>query len=205
MKGLLVCFEGLDGSGKRTQAEMLEERLQKSGIATAFYSYPDYSSVYGKRIDDFLKKRVEIGVEELSMLFLADMVKDSGKIVADIGSGKIVILDRYFFSTIAYQSAGGSDYGRMKRIEDAVGLPRPDIVFYMSIDARASSDRKSLQKGELDKLESDMPYLSKVAGFYDRMLDEGYGAREWAKIDASKDKDSIHEKIAAMVMKAIGH
>lgn len=204
MDGLLVCFEGLDGAGKRTQAKMLEESLGKSGIGTAFYSYPDYSSVYGKRIEDFLRKRIDMNVDELFMLFLADMVKDSGRVRDDLESGKVVIMDRYFLSTVAYQGAVGPNYERMKAVEDAVGLPKPDMVFYLDITAETSLERKNLQKGALDKHEGDKAYLEKVAGFYEMLIKEKYGAKEWVRIDGTQPKDSIHEKAAAMVRKAIG-
>lgn len=193
MDGKIIVIEGIDGSGKETQSRLLKENLEGKGKKAAVYCYPDYSSLYGERIKSFLYKKIDISVDELFFLYLIDMIKDNRRIFEDVKEGKYVIMDRFFFSTIAYQSAAGFLYEKAKELIKLIDMPRPDKVFYINISSEVSMERKEKQKGkiDMDKFESDKAFLSKVSGFYDRLKEESFHSNGWVEIDGNKSIEEI--------------
>ncbi len=203
IRGILVVIEGVDGTGKHTQSTALIEYLEKLGHKTSYYSYPDYTSPNGRRIDAYLHGRFEMDVDRLFDEYLNDMLKDKRKLERDLNEGKVVVIDRYFMSTIAYQSAQGFGYQRAKRKEDAAGLPRPDRIIYFEMPLYVSVARKEKQRAgemsEKDRFEGDEK-IQKGAGFYyGKMMEEGYPTRNWVSILAEGDVEKVHEKVVAAV------
>ena len=107
MAGRLVVIEGADGAGGEEQSRRLLVLLKERGIPAKRHQYPDYSGPIGRIIHDFLHKKYDFSPEMLLLLYGADMVKDVGKIHAWLKQDKVVILDRYFTSALAYQSMQG--------------------------------------------------------------------------------------------------
>ncbi len=204
MKGVLICLEGIDGAGKNTQAEMLAKRLG-SDMTIRKYSYPDYKSRYGKIIREYLDKKIEMEMDEFFFLQVLDKQKDRPSIEKQLMEGEVLIMDRYVYSHIAYESAGGFDYEAAKEIVEFSKMPNPDIVIYLDVAADVSMERKHKQhSGKLDRLEAMSSYLNKVREVYDRLYHERYGTGNWIKIDASKNPAEIHEEIYMEVCKLLG-
>ncbi|MCL5428015.1 MAG: dTMP kinase [Candidatus Marsarchaeota archaeon] len=196
MKGIFICIEGNDGSGKTTQVGLLKDALWKQGVDIGIYSYPTHDSRYGRIIrDEFLSGKVELSVEEQFLLYLLDMQADKKKIAADLSAGKVVITDRYFISTIAYQSAGKFDYEKAKAMEELMDLPRPDVIFYIDIPVLVAFERKMKQKGRADRFEGARSYLTKVGRAYEKLYNDRYGSRRWVKIDGLRSIEKIHREI----------
>jgi dTMP kinase len=193
MEGKVFVIEGIDGAGKATQTKILKKKLEDNGKNVSVYSYPDYSSVYGERIKSFLYKKIDIKVDELFMLYLADMVKDKTRIIDDVKKGYYILIDRFFFSTIAYQSAGGFPYDTGKEFVKLLGMPPIDTVFYINVPVDISMQRKEKQKGKMDvdKFESNKLFLSRVSTFYDKLKSENFYAKKWVEIDGSKPIEEI--------------
>ncbi len=197
MEGKMIVLEGIDGAGKATQANLLKEKFEKAGKQVSMYSYPDYSSVYGERIKSFLYKKITLNVEELFFLYLIDMIKDKKRMMEDIHSGKYLIVDRFFFSTIAYQSAGGFDYSRAKQIIKLIDLPVPYKIFYINVPVEVSMQRKEKQNGKMDvdKCESNKAFLSKVSEFYKKLKNERFYSESWEEIDGTQNIELINDLI----------
>ncbi|MCL4398232.1 dTMP kinase [Candidatus Parvarchaeota archaeon] len=193
MEGKIIVIEGIDGAGKATQAKLLKDALEKNGKTVSMYSYPDYSSVYGERIKSFLYKKITLKVDELFMLYIIDMIKDKSRIIESVKKGDYVVIDRFFFSTIAYQSAGGFSYETGKELVKLLDMPFVNKVFYISVPVSVSMQRKEKQKGKMDvdKFESDKNFLSSVSTFYDKLKNENFYAKTWEEIDGSKSIEEI--------------
>ena len=193
MEGKIIVIEGIDGAGKATQAKILKETLEREKKKVSVYSYPDYLSVYGERIKSFLYKKINLNVDELFMLYIIDMVKDRSNIIEAVKNGNYVIIDRFFFSTIAYQSAGGFSYENGKEIIRLLDMPVVDEVFYINVPVDISMQRKEKQKGKMDvdKFESNKKFLSNVSAFYDKLKNEGFYAKSWKEIDGNKSIEEI--------------
>ena len=197
MEGKIIVIEGIDGAGKATQSKLIREKLEEKGKDSLIYSYPDYSSVYGKRIKGFLYKKINIKVDELFMLYLTDMIKDRDKMLSEISNGKNLIIDRFFFSTIAYQSAGGFDYNKGKEIVKLMGMPVPDFTFYIDVPIEISMQRKEKQKGKMDvdKFESNKLFLENVSKYYNKLIQEKFYSKYWKMIDGKLKIEEINDLI----------
>ncbi len=198
MTGKIIVIEGIDGAGKATQSNLLKEWLEKKGKKVSLYSYPDYNSVYGERIKSFLYKKINLNVDELFLLYLIDMVKDKKKMLKEFEEGNYIIIDRFFFSTVAYQSAGGFSYDNAKEIVALLGMPAPDKVFYINVPVEVSMYRKEQQKGKMDvdKFESNKVFLSKVSEFYNKLAEERFYSVNWSILDGKQSVEDIAESIS---------
>jgi len=199
MKGVLVVFEGIDGSGKSTQAELLYQRLKEMGLNLYLGSEPT-DSHYGKiirKISD-VDTDISLPLEEEYRIFLEDRrlhVKE--KILPSLMAGRVVILDRYYHSTMAYQGAKGIDPKRIEE-ENESFAPRPDLLFLMDLDVNEAIKRIRDHRGSrLDSFEK-REYLMKVLDLY-RSFNHSYIRR----IDAKRDKIEIHQEIFNEVKRLI--
>ncbi|MBE0710800.1 MAG: dTMP kinase, partial [Candidatus Aminicenantes bacterium] len=118
-KGLLVVLEGIDGSGKTTQARSLLRRLRYRGHKAAFFREPTRGR-WGREIKRLAARADSLTPAEELELFVKDRRDNVAKnLVPALGAGKVVVLDRYYFSTIAYQGAKGIDMGKIRRMNEA--------------------------------------------------------------------------------------
>lgn len=199
--GRLIEFEGIDGSGKQTQAALLRERLLKRGVRVSSYSYPDYRSDYGQQIKSFLAGDIHLTGEEQFLIYLLDMVKDKPRVRQRLESDEFVVMDRYYLSTIAYQCANGVDYARAKKLVRLMELPTPSVVFYLDIPPSVSRERKRREKGAGDRFEEDARLLGGVGLLYDRLMRERFPTANWIRLDGMEQPEVIHERVLAAVEK----
>lgn len=197
MKGVLINFEGVDGSGKRTQSRLLKDALLQRGFKVAVFSYPDYGSEYGKRIKAFLEREVELSVEEQFLLFLLDIVKDQGRVRGLLQDGWVVILDRYFLSTLAYQSASGFDYEAAKEVVKLLNLTTPSLVFYLEVPVETAYRRKGEQNRTNDRandrFESNTEFLEKIEKVYERLFNDL--PLSLVRLNGAEEPHKIAEKV----------
>ncbi len=201
MKGRLIVFEGIDGSGTETQSKMLLKRLSDEGIHSVRIEYPDYEGDLGKLIRLFLDRKAELSTEMQFLLYAGDMVKDKEKINGWLSEGKTVICDRYFNSTIVYQGIRGFDKNNALGFAEQFGIPKPDIVFLLNISVEESKRRKMDEHGRLDRNESDRIFLKSVNSSYQKMAEDNVFGK-WFVIDGSESKQSIFKKVTNVLMKA---
>lgn len=185
-QGKLIVVEGGDGAGKTVQIDLLKEKLQ--GLVVFKYPTRRYHI-----LNDYLERKATVDPKSLFLLFLADIAEDQETVKKALDEGKTVILDRYVFSTIAYE-VNGIDYENGKRIVESVGYLNPDIILLLDIDPEASQERKKAQK-QLDRYEENAEYLGKVRANFLRLAEERFLTPNWHRIDASKDIQSVHSDI----------
>jgi dTMP kinase len=183
--GKLVVFEGIDGCGKETQIALLKEKL-----GAIVFKYPTRNN---KKLNDYLEKKLSIAPKELFHLFLSDIKEDQKNLVEALKKNKYVILDRYAFSTIAYELDVFS-YEEAKQIVASASLLKPDVVILLDIDEKTSQERKSKQK-QLDRYEENANYLKKVRGIFLKLFEERFLTPTWHKVDARKDIASVQADI----------
>lgn len=204
MKGMLIVLEGIDGTGKNTQRKLLEEHLVAKGMKVRYRHYPDYDHDYGKMLKGYLDRKRELSVQELFLLYIADMLKDRADVSKEIEEGFIVIMDRYYFSTVAYQSAGGFGYENAKRMLEILSLRKPELAFHIDMPVELSMSRKDKQKADEenskgDRNEVDASLQERTRAYYRKMVDEGFGAGRWVVINGSGTPEVIHAHIAEVV------
>ncbi|HRD01749.1 MAG TPA: dTMP kinase [Candidatus Saccharicenans sp.] len=158
--GLFIVFEGIDGCGKSTQVELLAKKLRRRGKKALTLSEPT-AGRWGQKIrESALDKDSLSPVEELE-LFIKDRKEDiKNNIRPALQSGQIVILDRYFYSTLAYQGARGLDMDEIRAKHNKFVI-RPDIVFILDVPVSLALKRIA-SRPIIYRLFEDRDYLQKV-------------------------------------------
>ena len=195
MRGLLIDIEGIDGTGKHTQSMMLKEKLEKIGYKVDIFSYPEYASIYGNIIKKFLDHKLELSFDEQFLVYLLDMIKDKIRVDRLLKNGHMVIMDRYFLSTIAYQCANGFSYQKAKDIMTIVSLSVPSIIFYLDLPIEIANQRKRKQKGVVDRFESDSHFLVNVKKIYNLLISDQFPSPVWKTVNGAQSPKSVHHEI----------
>ena len=191
-RGLLVVLEGIDGSGKTTQARALLRRLRRRGFKAAFFREPTRGR-WGREIKRLAVRADSLTPEEELDLFVKDRRENVEKNLRPaVRSGRIVVLDRYYFSTMAYQGAKGIDVGRIRRMNEAFALA-PDLVLVLDVDARAGLARIRGRRRR-DELFEREDYLVRV-----REIFRGLKGRRFVHIDGRGDKRAVARAIWSFV------
>ena len=187
-KGILIVIEGIDGAGKTTQAEILLEKLKEKGFDTACYREPS-GSKWGCEIKRKAALPDSISPEEELDLFLKDRRENVEKnLKPGLEEKKIIVLDRYYYSTIAYQGARGIDPEMLRRINEDFAV-RPDLVFILDVDARKGLKRIENRKNK-DMLFEREEYLVKVRKIFLSIRGENIFL-----VDAQRPEDEISREI----------
>jgi len=136
---VLINLEGIDGCGKSTQCKLLMEKFQKENENVVILKEPT-DGKYGQKLWEMLKGQREATTEEILDLFVKDRREHvDEKIKPALDNGKIVLMDRYYYSTIAYQAAAGIDVERIRK--DNEFAPKPDIVLIFDLPVDLAMER----------------------------------------------------------------
>jgi dTMP kinase len=187
--GLLIAFEGLDQSGKQTQAELLRDRLTSGSRSVRLLSFPDYHTPIGAEIGRALRGERDFGPDVMQLLYVANRYERKGEIVREKEAGTILVCDRYLASSVAYGEAHGLDAAWLTEMQKH--LPQPDMTFLLDIPPDVSARRKTTDR---DKYERDLSLLARVRDSYLRQAHAG-----WVRLDASRDRDAIAADVYAEV------
>ena len=182
MRGLLIAFEGLDQSGKQTQAERLRDRVVAAGRLVRLLSFPAYDTSIGTEIGRALQGDRDYGPEVMQLLYVANRYELKPQIEFELNRGTVLICDRYLASSVAYGEAQGLDAAWLMDIQKY--LPQPDVTFLLYINPEVSASRKTADR---DKYERDLALLGRVRDSYTRQASAG----GWAALDANRDREAV--------------
>jgi dTMP kinase len=188
--GVFIVFEGIDGSGKSTHIKLLAEELRGRGLHVLETSEPSKD-----RIGIFIREYAErngdrFTLETETLLFAADRYEHVKQVIAPaLERGQIVISDRYFYSSIAYQGATGIDLDWIREMNRFA--PRPDVGILLDITPEHSLERVNDRAKTVFEV-SD--YLRKVRDIYLGMVEQG----ELVRIDADRAKGRVRVEIQAL-------
>jgi dTMP kinase len=166
VRGILVALEGIDGTGKSTQAQRLTAIFREQGYAVTALHEPT-ESPWGRH----LREAMTAGYRRLAPsqeldLFLQDRRYDvAAHIQPALTAGQLVLMDRYYFSTIAYQGARGIDPEHIRRLNEAFA-PVPDLVFLLLISPAEALKRIRQGRGQTDDAFEQEEYLKSVDGIF---------------------------------------
>jgi len=193
--GFLIAAEGIDGAGKRTLCSFMKKFLESKEYDVIQYEYPDYSSIWGKIIEDYLHNKIELNINEQFFAYFIDILKDQDKIRQLLEKGKIVITDRYFSSTLAFQCAKGFNFQNAISIIKTMDVIEPDLALFIHIPPMLALQRKFKQKNTLDRHEKDLELLENVNNLYETMVSREILSKKWIKIDGNRDLRKIEEDL----------
>lgn len=196
--GKFMVIEGLDGSGQSTQGELLRDFLIKKGFEVILTKEPTLNSQAGKKIREILDKKINTEPKTLQELFIQDRKEHlENLIIPSLKEKKIVISDRYFFSTLAYGVAEGLDLDWLIKINDKFLLP--DLTFILKVSPEICLQRIEKRGGE-KKLFEEQGKLKKVWQTYE-MLPKRF--ENVYMIEGEKTIEEVFFQIKEMVFSII--
>ena len=194
MRGRLIVFEGLNGSGKTTQALMLVEALRNRGFKVEYTCEPTYG-----RIGDLIRLHVSrLKVRKPiyeALLFAADRYEHVFReIKPKLRKGVILVSDRYVYSSLAYQGAGGLSIEWLRSINSFA--PKPDLTIYLDISAEEALARKHKSTSRRTVFEGEK-FQSRVRDIYLKLAEE----EDFLKFEGAKPIKTIHREILRKVLR----
>lgn len=190
VKGALIAFEGLDQSGKETQAKRLRARLEAAGREVVALTFPCYETAIAREIAKALQGEREYPPDVIQLLFVANRYEYRPRIEEWLAAGRIVLCDRYLASSIAYGEAQGLDPQWLADMQR--GLPAPALTVLIDIAPGTAVTRKALGR---DRFERDLTLLAKVRESYLRQA-QGPG---WVRIDGEQSIDAVAADVRAVI------
>lgn len=190
--GVFLCIDGIDGCGKSTHAKLLKKWLISMGREVLMTDEPTDNPI-GRILKKSLCGRFYLPVETEALLFAADRMQHVYKVIKPaIESGKIVITERYVYSSFAYQNARGLP---MKWLEEINRWAiEPDLTLIIDLPAEIAMHRKK-RKGNLDKFERDLSLQRKVRENYLQIArDKGL-----AVINGRRSIEEVQQEIRKLV------
>ena len=199
MKGFLISFEGIDGSGKSTQARKLYEFLKEEGYEVSLYRDPG-STPLAEHIREVI---INYTMDPITELLLFESARSSlvwEKIFPDLTSGKIVIVDRFMDSTTAYQGYGREiNLGTVSILNHIATRGRkPDLTFILNLPSELALQRLKEQKTKFE----EPNYLKKVRDGYLQIF-YSEKERDIRLIDASKSEEEVFEEIKTITLERL--
>ena len=182
MTGYLIAFEGLDQSGKQTQAESLRDHLTARGRVCQLLSFPDYTTHIGSEISKALHGDRDYPPDVLQLLYVANRGEKRTAIEAWIAQGVVVICDRYIASSIAYGDAHGIDAAWLTEIQRF--LPPPDLTILLDIAPDTAVGRKAQAR---DRFERDLDLLNRVRASYRRQA----ASPGWVRLEGERARTEV--------------
>ena len=197
-RGKLIALEGIDGSGKRTQLDLLAHELGRRGLPIWRISFPRYESFFGKLVARFLNGDFgsvdQVNPHFSALLYAGDRLEGKPEIESALAAGKIVLADRYIGSNLAHQSERVPAAQRdeflawLKHLEYVLySLPTEDLVIYLRVPAVQAHHLVGLKPArsytalQHDILEADIAHLEETAKTYERLAAQP----NWVRIDCT--------------------
>ena len=200
-RGCFIVFEGIDGAGKTTQVRLLADALRNEGRKVYITAEPT-SLESGKELRRVLSGEIKKSDCEIAAMFTLDRIAhniDGGDgIEKMVNEGYVVICDRYYYSTLAYQGST-VDYGWVKSLN--VGCPeirRPDLCIFLDLTPEESMARISRGRDGTEIYEN-VETLTRVRDSFLRVLDDLGESDRIAVINASGSVEAVAEKILEAV------
>lgn len=206
MKGIFITFEGIDGSGKTTQIELLNSFLKQSGFDVVLTREPGGTDI-GDKIRKILldSKNIQMSYRAETLLFLASRAELVSKVIQpSLNQGKIVICDRFFDSTIAYQGIA-RQLGAEKILDMSLWATEniiPDLTFLLSIDVWECENRIKNGKKKKDRIEKEeIDFKSKIQEGYMQLA--GKNKERFVIVDGCLDIESVFAVVKSNTLRVL--
>jgi dTMP kinase len=189
MTGILIAFEGLDQSGKETQARRLAAHAAATtGRGVLTVSFPDYQTPIGIELYKALHGERDYAADTIQMLMIANRYEWKPAILRALDAGQVVVADRYRASSVAYGEAQGLDPAWL--FEAQKYLPPPSLTVMIDIAPETAVSRKRTNR---DRFEQDLSLLERVRASYRRQAT----APGWVAIDGERTIDEVAADVTA--------
>jgi dTMP kinase len=190
MSGVLIAFEGLDQSGKQTQAEAVRDYVRSRGRACRLLSFPDYTTAIGSEISKALHGARDYTADVMQLMYIANRYERKVEMIQSLDAGEVVVCDRYLASSVAYGEAQGLDPRWLCDMQRY--LPQPDLTILLDIAPEAAVQRKAAGR---DRYERDLALLSRVRESYGRQAEQ----HGWLRLDGERPRAQVSADVLTAV------
>lgn len=218
-RGKFIVIEGIDGSGKRTQLDLLARALAQRGHDLSQVSFPDYDGFFGKLVARFLNGEFgpldSVDPHFAALLYAGDRLESKPALESALAAGKILLSDRYVASNLAHQGSRVPPAQRdeflawLRRLEyEIYGLPAEDLVIYLRVPVAhahrlvASKNARDYTDKKHDIQEADLGHLEAASRVYDQLAQQP----NWVRVEcfdaahnSLRSPESIHAEILSAV------
>jgi dTMP kinase len=224
-RGKLIVLEGIDGSGKHTQLEMLARAMRERGVAHTTIDFPRYDGFFGKMVAQYLNGEfgtlAEVDAHFSALLFAGDRLENKKQLETFLNEGKLVLADRYIASNLAHQGARvaprkANEFLRwLERLEyEIYGLPGEDLVIYLRLPAAraqklvSKKNARSYTRRRRDLQEANLAHLQAATRIFERLARR----RNWATVECMEGQSerselrqpgAIHREIMAVMQSRV--
>lgn len=212
---MFIVIEGIDGAGCETQARLVFEKLKAKGKETTLLKYPNYNNPVGEMLRKFLYENQKLDAKQQFLLYSLQFIWDAEKIKkysSRLRSNNkmyysssersesrrleesVLIADRYFTTTLCFQTLEGIDEKIALQFADNFGIIKPDLVFFLDVKPEIAIKRKGGEDKEKNFREKDFAFIQRT---YPKYLDlvKRQVWTKWVRIDGEKKPDEIAEEI----------
>ncbi len=190
---MFIVIEGIDGAGCETQGKNLIKLLSESGKKASLIKYPDYDRNVGKIIRDFLYESKGLTPQQQFLLYTMQFVMDK-KMIETKRKDEILIADRYFSTTLCYQTLEGIDMQMATDYAKNFEIEVPDAIFYLNVDPDIAIKRKHGEDKIKNFREKDFDFIRKTHQQYQMLVDKQVWGK-WINIDGNKGIEEITKDI----------
>lgn len=187
---MLIAFEGLDQSGKETQAKRLRDELRAAQEKARVVSFPDYGTSIGEEIARALAGERDYGPDVMQLLYVANRHERQPDLQRWLSADITLLCDRYVASTIAYGEAQGLDVTWLEEIQKF--LPPPDLTVFLDIAPETALVRKAVGR---DRYERDHALQVAVRASYVRQAERD----DWITVDGERSPSDVADDVTRLV------
>lgn len=220
-KGKFIVIDGSDGSGKKTQSDLLVEKLKTDGHPVSYYDFPQYDKTFfgamvGRYLNGEFGDLSEINPYLISLLYAGDRWQASESIKKDLAEGKVVVSNRYIQSNMAFSGARFATVSEREKFLEwldeleykVYGIPHPDLVIYLYVPYKIGQElvdkkeKRNYTAKKRDIHEKDAEYLEQVENTYLWLAER---CKEWKKIDCIDKRgilpiETIAKKVSSIAL-----
>jgi dTMP kinase len=197
-RGQLIAFEGIDGCGKSTQLGRLADVAAASGLDPLRTREPT-DGPFGRRIRTMARSDRRVAPEQELRWFVEDRRAHVAEVIAPaLAAGRLVLSDRYYLSSVAYQGARGLDWLRILEDSEAE-FPLPDLALILQVAPERGLERVQTRGGAAEPAFEELDFLRRVASTFDA-IDRDYIVR----IDGDDEPDRVHERVLSLLAERLG-
>lgn len=190
---MFIVIEGIDGAGCETQGKNVVKMLQDAGVKASLIKYPDYERNVGKLIKEFLYQNKDLSAEQQFLLYTMQFIMDK-QMIAERRKNEILIADRYFTTTLCYQTLEGIDIKMALDYANNFKIEVPDAVFYLNVDPDIAIKRKGGEEKEKNRREKDFEFIRRTHKKYQDLIENQIWAK-WININGNKGIEEITKDI----------
>ncbi len=195
---MFIVIEGIDGAGCETQATALIEALTKAGKKPFYIKFPHYDTPVGKMIRDFLyENKVKHSADEQFLLYTLQFIFDK-ELIKEKMKDHVVIADRYFSTTLCYQTLEGFSEEKAVRYAEDFSIMKPDAVLYLDVSPDTAIKWKYGEDKEKNFRENDHSFIRRTYEKYKDLVKRSVWAR-WIRVNGEQAKEKVTAELLTII------